>query len=136
MSRDLATFVFHEPYPFTAVSDQNDAACAECSDEFKYPSNQLTAIKVHRPRRPEGHWLIFCAEHLAEYQSTDHPEDEAAAASAPRTRAKKASVPKVQVPVEPKLASKVEREGVMCPDCFVEASLTGACPMCGEPIAA
>lgn len=151
MSHAPATFAFNQPYPFSAVSDQPDAACVDCSDEFKYPSSELTAIKVHRPRRPEGHWLIFCAEHLAEYQATDHPEDQESAVTTPKARSKTARAPKTSAgtaatgtsastkkaaaPAEPRLATKVEREAAMCPDCFVEASLTGACPMCGEPIA-
>lgn len=153
MPRDPATFAYNEPYPLTSVSDQPDAACVDCSDELKYPSTELTTIKVHRPRRPDGHWLVYCSEHLAEYMLSDHSEDEQepvaprakrssaskakagaasgagakATATGKATAAAKASAKREPVP---------ERVAVMCPDCFVEASLSGTCPMCGEPISA
>lgn len=163
MSRAHDPLLYHQPYPLSVVSDQPDAACNECSDEFKYPASELTTIRVHRPRRPDGHWLVFCAEHLAEYLATDHPEDEAAThATTTKTRAKKKAATTASgagpgtdpagaagVGASPAAAAKSRQRSaavapdpvappqpVMCPNCFVEPSLSGTCPMCGDVVAA
>lgn len=144
------------PYPFAEVDMREEALCTDCGVEsYPWPARELMTIAHRHPKRPEGHWRIYCPEHFAERPEPGEdgyiPELAPKAPKAPkrRTAAPRASArsadgaadaasPRAARAAAPKAPARrgVEDEKPMpvCPNCFVSVSLTGVCSICGEAI--
>jgi hypothetical protein len=113
---------FETPIIVAEILPGDDARCSVCGGDSELRSRTaLWAIKHRHPRHHDGYVRFYCLEHLPAVQVVEAPiERERPAARGARLRAAAVRRPAV-----------VEKEPVLCPDCFVVVPATGVCGMCG-----
>ncbi|MET0672865.1 MAG: glucose-6-phosphate dehydrogenase [Microbacterium pygmaeum] len=95
--------------------------CAECgADSAPRDRSELWAVKHRHPNNHSGYVRFYCREHVPLFQRPK-PVIEQRAARRPAARRAPAAVE--------------HAPRAMCPDCFVEVSAAGTCPMCGNTVA-
>jgi len=120
---------FETPLIVTEVAPGEPTRCATCGALSEpLPRDALWAVKHRHPNNHAGFVRFYCAEHAP---AAKRPEP-ATAAAAPVKRTP-ASRERLSTPASRAQAS-ADRVHAICPDCFIEASATGNCGMCGNPV--
>jgi len=112
---------FENPVLVADVVPGEPTRCFACgADSELLPRTELWAFKHRHPKNHDGYVRFYCAYHVPAAvlpPAPATPRAKTAARPAPERRAAKPVIP--------------ERQRAICPNCFVEASATGECGMCG-----
>lgn len=99
--------------------------CAECgSDSALLDRSELWAVKHRHPNNHSGYVRFYCRQHVPQIKRPAPIAEARAVRRAPTRRSP-----------APRSPAAAEQPRAMCPDCFVEVSTAGTCPMCGNAVA-
>ncbi len=129
---------FESPVLVADIVPGDPTRCATCgTDSAEFERTELWAYKHRHPINHSGYVRFYCRTHVP---VAARPEPESAPVragtsrreSTPRATPRRESTPRAT----PRLTSAdVDPSRAMCPNCFVEASATGECGMCGTQVA-
>lgn len=124
---------FDTPMIAAEVAPGEATRCAGCgAGAAAFSRENLWAVKHRHPNNHAGFVRFYCAEHVPARKV--EPVEPAAPAKrrAPRATANRASTPRA--PSSRTATAPEDRPRPVCPTCFVQASATGVCGMCGDPV--
>lgn len=105
--------------------------CAACgADSEPFARTELWAYKHQHPNNHSGYVRFYCRAHVPAPAApkTVETRPARAARSTPRRESTPRSAPRLTT-------ADADPSRALCPNCFVEASATGVCGMCGTRVA-
>jgi len=120
---------FESPVLVADVIPGEPTRCATCgADSAELDRTELWAYKHQHPNNHSGYVRFYCREHVPVAAAPVPAPESRTTRSAPRAAPRRESVPRAA----PRLTSAdADPSRALCPNCFVEASATGVCGMCG-----